>query len=176
MGDTIFQGSPGTWQYPGGNRRDLFLSITERAIQKPSLSFPTIPTAALFPIWFQKFPNYCVDIEPVLKFNLRPHLFLASSVWHSPLSPLGHRESSASKKACGGQPRLSARRPYRFFLLRVSFPLRGTFPLYRGFLFQGLPSPPGLSLLLKVFRYSPRVIPVSLRNCSPRWLWEEKLR
>ena len=35
VGDTIFKGSVGNWQYPGGNRQTLVESITERIFAMP---------------------------------------------------------------------------------------------------------------------------------------------
>ena len=35
VGDTIFKGSVGNDQYPGGNRKDLIRSITERILTLP---------------------------------------------------------------------------------------------------------------------------------------------
>ncbi|MBR2255330.1 MAG: MBL fold metallo-hydrolase [Candidatus Methanomethylophilaceae archaeon] len=48
VGDTIFRGSVGNWQYPGGNRNELFRSITDRIFTLPDdtvlLSGHTEPT------------------------------------------------------------------------------------------------------------------------------------
>ena len=35
VGDTIFKGSAGNWQYPGGNRQTLVESITEKIFALP---------------------------------------------------------------------------------------------------------------------------------------------
>ena len=35
VGDTIFKGNVGNWQYPGGNRQTLVESITEKIFALP---------------------------------------------------------------------------------------------------------------------------------------------